>query len=78
MESNNQFSQEVPSESSAITASAPDNSTNQELNELELDAIAGGMRIITGSDPKPDFLLRLRPFFQITEETLSYNWGQKK
>ena len=43
MESNNQFSQEVPSESSAITASAPDNSTNQELEELELDAIAGGM-----------------------------------
>ena len=42
MESNNQFSQEVPSESSAITASAPDNSTNQELEELELDAIAGG------------------------------------
>ena len=42
MESNNQFLQEVPSESSAITASAPDNSTNQELNDLELDAIAGG------------------------------------
>ncbi|MEG5171538.1 hypothetical protein [Microcoleus sp. B3-D7] len=55
MESNNRFLQEVPSESSAITASAPDNSTNQELSDLELDAIAGGMRTITVSGEKPYF-----------------------
>ncbi|MEG4067098.1 hypothetical protein QUA42_07035 [Microcoleus sp. Pol11C2] len=55
MESNNQFLQEVPSESSAITASAPDNSTGEELSDLELDAIAGGMRIITASGPRPKF-----------------------
>ncbi|MEG4115732.1 MULTISPECIES: hypothetical protein [unclassified Microcoleus] len=42
MESNNQSLQEVPSESFAIAASVTDNSTNQELDELELDAIAGG------------------------------------
>ncbi|MEG4836725.1 hypothetical protein [Microcoleus sp. B9-D4] len=42
MESNNQFSQELPSESSQIAASESDNLTNQELNDLELDAIAGG------------------------------------
>lgn len=43
MESNNRFlQQEVPSESSAIAASAPDNSTDRELNDLDLEAIAGG------------------------------------
>ncbi|MEG4531697.1 hypothetical protein [Microcoleus sp. D2_18a_D3] len=42
MESNNRFLQEVPSESSAITAAAPENSTNQQLSDLELDALAGG------------------------------------
>ncbi|MEG4502174.1 hypothetical protein QUA81_01065 [Microcoleus sp. F6_B4] len=42
MESNNQFLQELPSESSQIAASEPENSSNQELDELELDAIAGG------------------------------------
>lgn len=42
MESNNQFLQEVPSESSKITASEPENSTNQQLNDLDLEAIAGG------------------------------------
>lgn len=42
MESNDQFSQELPSELSQIAASEPENSTNQELDELELDAIAGG------------------------------------
>ncbi|MEG4007824.1 hypothetical protein QUA41_18900 [Microcoleus sp. Pol11C1] len=78
MESNNLFSQELPSESSAITESESDNSTNQELNELELDAIAGGMRVITASGPKPDFLRFGGPSFQITEKTLSYNWGQKQ
>ncbi|MEG4442973.1 hypothetical protein QUB47_26770 [Microcoleus sp. AT9_B5] len=36
MESNNKFSQEVPSESQQ------ENSSAEELNELELDAIAGG------------------------------------
>ena len=77
MESNNQSLQEVPSESSAIAESAPDNSTDRELNDLELDAIAGGMRIITASGPKPDFLLRMGPVFQVTEETLSY-LGRKK
>ncbi|MEG4216313.1 hypothetical protein QUA27_13025 [Microcoleus sp. Pol14C6] len=43
MESNDQFSQELPSELSQIAASEPENSTNQELDELELDAIAGGL-----------------------------------
>ncbi|MEP6516592.1 hypothetical protein [Microcoleus vaginatus] len=42
MESNDQFSQELPSQLSQIAASEPENSTNQELDELELDAIAGG------------------------------------
>lgn len=56
MESNNRFLQEVEPESSAITASAPDNSTNQELNDLELEAIAGGMRTITVEGPVPDYL----------------------
>lgn len=67
MESNNRFLQEVPSESSAITASAPNNSTNQQLSDLELDAIAGGhsnmadraraagIPVITASGPRPDF-----------------------
>ncbi|MEG4817383.1 hypothetical protein, partial [Microcoleus sp. K5-D4] len=55
MESNNQFLQELPSESSQIAASELENSTNQELNDLELDAIAGGMRIITASGPRPKF-----------------------
>lgn len=36
MESNNKFSQEVPSESQQ------ENSSAEELNELELEAIAGG------------------------------------
>ncbi|MEG4216314.1 hypothetical protein QUA27_13030 [Microcoleus sp. Pol14C6] len=55
MESNNRFLQEVPSESSAITAAAPENSTSGELNDSELDAIAGGMRTITVSGEKPNF-----------------------
>lgn len=56
MESNNRFLQEVEPESSAITASESDNSTNQELNDLELEAIAGGMRTITVEGPVPDYL----------------------
>ncbi|MEG4939510.1 hypothetical protein [Microcoleus sp. F4-D5] len=59
MESNNQFSQELPSELSQITAFAPENSTNQELDELELDAIAGGIRTITVSGEKPTFRLTI-------------------
>ncbi|MEG4089075.1 hypothetical protein QUB75_02290 [Microcoleus sp. K1-B6] len=43
MESNDQFSQELPSELSQIAESEPENSTNQELDELELDALAGGL-----------------------------------
>lgn len=76
MESNNQFLQEVPSESSAIAESESDNSTNRELNELELDAIAGGIRTITASGPKPDFMRRGLTM-QITEAFLSH-WGQQK
>ncbi|MEG4349423.1 hypothetical protein QUA70_12055 [Microcoleus sp. LAD1_D5] len=56
MESNNKFSQEVPSESSAITASESDNSTDRELNDLDLEAIAGGMRTLTIEGPVPDYL----------------------
>jgi hypothetical protein len=59
METNNQSLQEVPSESSAITASAPDNSTDRELNDLELDAIAGGMATITVSGERPKFRLTI-------------------
>ncbi|MEG4520277.1 MULTISPECIES: hypothetical protein [unclassified Microcoleus] len=50
MESNDQFSQELPSELSQIAASEPENSTNQELDELELDAIAGGYHIYTATN----------------------------
>ncbi|MEG4007825.1 hypothetical protein QUA41_18895 [Microcoleus sp. Pol11C1] len=67
MESNNQFLQELPSESSQIAASELENSTNQELNDLELDAIAGGrsdmadraraagMPVVTTNSPRPHF-----------------------
>ncbi|MEG4836724.1 hypothetical protein [Microcoleus sp. B9-D4] len=66
MESNNQFSQELPSESSKLTASALENSTDRELNDLELDALAGGrsdmadraraagMRVVTTNAKYPD------------------------
>ncbi|MEG4149160.1 hypothetical protein [Microcoleus sp. Pol12B5] len=36
--------------------STPENSTNQELSDLELEAIAGGMRTITVEGPVPDYL----------------------
>ncbi|MEG4520276.1 MULTISPECIES: hypothetical protein [unclassified Microcoleus] len=36
--------------------STPENSTNQELSDLELEAIAGGMRTITVEGPAPDYL----------------------
>lgn len=67
MESNNQFSQEVPSESSKIAAPEPDNSTDRELSDLDLEAIAGGrsdmadraraagMTVITTNSPRPHF-----------------------
>ncbi|MEG4349422.1 hypothetical protein QUA70_12060 [Microcoleus sp. LAD1_D5] len=63
MESNNQSFQEVPP---AIAAAAPTDSTNQDLNDLELDAIAGGrsdmadraltagMRVITTNSKGPN------------------------
>ncbi|HAX79347.1 MAG TPA: hypothetical protein DCY88_26860 [Cyanobacteria bacterium UBA11372] len=64
MESNNSFGQEAK-----ITAIEPENSTNQELNDSELDAIAGGVDskkipviTITGSVPqslKPHIPMRL-------------------
>ncbi|MEG4968439.1 hypothetical protein QUB11_17645 [Microcoleus sp. B6-A1] len=36
--------------------STPENSTNQELSDLELEAIAGGMRTLTIEGPVPDYL----------------------
>ncbi|MEG4498821.1 hypothetical protein QUB05_09395 [Microcoleus sp. F10-C6] len=65
MESNNKFSQEVPSESQQ------ENSSAEELNNLELDAIAGGcsdgadlaraagIPVITVSGEKPKFRLTI-------------------
>ncbi|MEG4007823.1 hypothetical protein QUA41_18905 [Microcoleus sp. Pol11C1] len=88
MESNNQFLQEVPSESPAITASAPDNSTDEELSDLELDAIAGGcsdmadraraagIPVITASGPRPNIFGRGLPM-NLIEEMQSY-YGQQK
>lgn len=73
MESNNRFSQELPSESSKIAASEPDNSTNRELNDLDLEAIAGGhsdmadraraagMPVITTNSPRPNIFGRAVP-----------------
>ncbi|MEG4836726.1 hypothetical protein [Microcoleus sp. B9-D4] len=76
MESNNQsLQQEVPSESSAIAESAPDNSTDRELNDLELDAIAGGMRTITVSGPRPKY--GPGPSMKLIEAMQSY-YGQKQ
>ncbi|MEG4939509.1 hypothetical protein [Microcoleus sp. F4-D5] len=66
MESNNRFSQEVPSDLSQIAASEPENSSAEELDELELEAIAGGcsdaadrdraagIRVITTNSPRPN------------------------
>ena len=65
MESNNQFSQELPSESKA------ENLTAEELDELELEAIAGGcsdmadrtraagIPVITTSQPPPKLRLTI-------------------
>ncbi|MEG5031839.1 hypothetical protein [Microcoleus sp. AT3-D2] len=73
MESNNQFSQELPSESSKIAASEQENSTDRELNDLDLEAIAGGrsdmadraraagMPVITASGPRPNIFGRGLP-----------------
>lgn len=36
--------------------STPENSTYRELSDLELEAIAGGMRTITVEGPVPDYL----------------------
>ncbi|MEG3910633.1 MULTISPECIES: hypothetical protein [unclassified Microcoleus] len=36
--------------------STPENSTYRELSDLELEAIAGGMRTITIEGPVPDYL----------------------
>ncbi|MEG4248954.1 hypothetical protein [Microcoleus sp. Pol10D4] len=37
-------------------AAEQESSINQELNDLELDAIAGGMRTLTIEGPVPDYL----------------------
>ncbi|MEG4986425.1 hypothetical protein QUB08_11735 [Microcoleus sp. BR0-C5] len=67
METNNQFLQEVSPLLSQIAASESVNSIDEELNELELEAIAGGhsnmanraraagIPVITGSGPRPKF-----------------------
>ncbi|MEG3929907.1 hypothetical protein QUA35_00345 [Microcoleus sp. N9_B2] len=67
MESNNHFLQELPSESSKLTASELGNSTDRELNDLDLEAIAGGhsnmadraraagMPVVTSNSPRPHF-----------------------
>lgn len=73
MESNNHFLQELPSESSQIAASESDNLTDRELNDLDLEAIAGGrsdmadraraagMPVITASGPRPNIFGRGLP-----------------
>ncbi|MEG4067099.1 hypothetical protein QUA42_07040 [Microcoleus sp. Pol11C2] len=67
METNNQFLQEVSPQLSQIAASESENSIDEELDELELEAIAGGhsnmadraraagMPVITVSGPRPNF-----------------------
>jgi hypothetical protein len=57
--------------------STPENSTNQELDELELDAIAGGIRTITASGPKPNFGPGPSINMNFIEAIQSY-WGQQK
>ncbi|MEG4149158.1 hypothetical protein [Microcoleus sp. Pol12B5] len=64
MESNNQSFQELPP---TIAASEQENSTDRELNDLDLEAIAGGcsdmadraraagIPVITASGPRPNF-----------------------
>ncbi|MEG4328983.1 hypothetical protein QUB37_01500 [Microcoleus sp. AT3-A2] len=55
-------------------AAEQESSINQELNDLELDAIAGGMRTITVSGERPKF--GLGPSMQLIEAMQSY-YGQK-
>jgi len=55
MDSTNHFSQEVEQDSAVQPQQPPANPVAEELNDTELDAIAGGMRIITASGPRPKF-----------------------
>lgn len=55
MDSTNQFFQELEQDSAQQQQQLPANSVVEELNELELDAIAGGMRTITVSGERPKF-----------------------
>ncbi|MEG4115731.1 MULTISPECIES: hypothetical protein [unclassified Microcoleus] len=84
METNNRFSQELPSESSQIAASELENSTDRELDQLELDAIAGGrsdmadraraagIPVITASGPRPNIFGRGLPMQLIEEASRAF------
>jgi|GEM_PF-3485297 hypothetical protein len=69
METNNQFLQEVSPQLSQIAASESANSIDEELDELELEAIAGGIRTITVSGEKPYFR---GPSLNLIEAVQSY------
>ncbi|KKD38035.1 MAG: hypothetical protein WAN66_13750 [Limnoraphis robusta] len=52
METNNSLFQQT----SELTAQEAENATSQELNDSELDAIAGGFIIIEATGPAPSWL----------------------
>ncbi|MEB3280591.1 MAG: hypothetical protein VKK42_16885 [Lyngbya sp.] len=53
METNNSLFQQT----SELTAKEAENATTQELNDSELDAIAGGIKTIIAEGPAPRFRL---------------------
>ncbi|HSF76198.1 MAG TPA: hypothetical protein VLA84_20540 [Microcoleus sp.] len=56
MDSTNQFFPEVDRDSAVQQQQSPANSVAEELSDLDLEAIAGGMRTITVEGPVPDYL----------------------
>ncbi|MFY7804486.1 MAG: hypothetical protein ACOVQ7_13775 [Limnoraphis robusta] len=52
METNNSLFQQT----SELTAKEAENATSQELNDSELDAIAGGIKTIIAEGPAPSWL----------------------
>jgi len=71
MDNTYQFSREVEQDSAVQPQQSPANLVAEELNELELDAIAGGhcnmangaraasIPVITGRGPRPEFAMGL-------------------